>query len=713
MDRTRSLPYLVSLCATVTSTVASAQAPSAPADPEEIVITAMRSNKPGTSLPIKVDVFGREELRLQQSLASNPTEMLSNLIPSYSPGRQKLTSSGESFRGRRPLFLIDGVPQSNPLRDGRRDGFTIDTEMVDRVEVMFGANAIQGLGATGGIINYVTRRPPADGALEQRLSLASTANDDFDGDGIGWRAPFSIGQRFDAVDVMASVSVESRDLMFDGEGRPIGIDNVQGDIADSQSRNFFLKTGWEPDEQQRIQLTVNDFELEQDGDFDSVAGDRSAGLPATSVEGSPQGIQPINDVTTVSLDYSHADLAGGQVSAQVYYQDFAALFGGGSFGIFQDPEIAPVGELFDQSENNSEKIGTRFTYARQSLGGAPLDLVAGFDFIRDQTFQELALTGRNWVPEASFFNYAPFAQLDYQVLDGLSLSGGLRWEIATLDVDDFQTIAGNRSDFRSVRVAGGEPSFDEPLFNIGFTVNPLSELRLYGSFSEAFTMPDVGRVLRGISEEGLSVPDFLDLEPIVTDNLEFGGAYTVGMGELQVTWFQSEADFGSRLVPNADDIFELRRQPTQTEGWEIAGSLDPRPWLSLTAAYSLLDGEFDGDGDGRLESDLGAADIGPDRFTFTATVDPEGPLSGRVQVFSFLDETFRGGDGAVTAEFDGYTTVDASIAAELGLGTASLSISNLLDEQFITFFSQAATTRDDRFFAGRGRAFTASWDMQF
>jgi len=125
------------------------------------VVTTVRGGRPATTLPAKIDVIEAEAVVTQQSLATNPTELLSNLIPSFSPGRQKLTSSGESFRGRRPLFLVDGVPQSNPLRDGRRDGFTIGMDMIERVEVVFGANAIQGLGATGGIVNYITADPPA------------------------------------------------------------------------------------------------------------------------------------------------------------------------------------------------------------------------------------------------------------------------------------------------------------------------------------------------------------------------------------------------------------------------------------------------------------------------------------------------------------------------------------------------------------------------
>lgn len=669
------------------------------------VVAATRSGAGAASLPIKVDVIDDREIQLQRSLASTPTEVLSNVIPSFAPSRQKLTSSGESFRGRRPLFLIDGVPQSNPLRDGRRDGFTIDVEAIERVEVIFGANAIQGLGATGGIVNYVTVSPPETGELEQRVSVSTTASDELDGDGFGWRAHYLAAKRIGAFDLLGSISYERRGLQFDGSDRPIAIDNVQGDVADSNSRNFLGKIGWRPTAEQRLQLMVNDFRLAQDGDFDIVVGDRALGVPAVSVEGDPAGIEPINDVTTVSVDYEHGALAGGTLSVKGYVQDFSALYGGGIRETFQDPRIEPVGELFEQSQNNSQKYGARLTYARQGVAGSPVDIVAGFDFLRDETFQRLVHTDRNWVPETEFFNYAPFLQLDVQPLDLLSISGGMRWELTELDVGDFTALAGNRADFQRVDVTGGSPGFDEPLFNIGGVVTPAEGLRLYGTFSQAFTMPDVGRVLRGISVEGTAVEDFLALQPIKTDNLEFGGTYSTAWSTVGVTYFESTAELGSRLVPNVDGIFQVLRQPTKTSGWELTGRIEPLPSLAFGAGYSLLDGSFDGDGDGTLEADLGAADIGPDRLNLTMDVD-RGRFSGRLQAFTFFDRTFHDGDGVVSARFDGYTTVDGSVAAALGFSTVTLSVSNLFDEQYITYYGQAATDRDDRFFAGRGRTLT-------
>jgi iron complex outermembrane receptor protein len=677
------------------------------------VLATVRGSRAASSLPVKIEVVDGREIERQQTLAANPTELLANVIPSFSPGRQKLTSYGESFRGRRPLYLVDGVPQSNPLRDGRRDGFTVGLDVIERVEVVFGANALQGLGATGGIVNFITMDPPVSGDLEQRASLTTTSSDEFDGDGLGWGVHYSAAKRIGSVDVLGSVSWDRRGLQFDAEGRAIAIDNVQGDIADSESRALFGKVGWAPSPVQRVEVMVSDFELAQQGGFASVAGDRERGLPAVSVPGDPEGVQPINDVTTASLGYDHEEVVGGALSAKLYYQDFAALYGGGSYGIFQDPAYAPVGDLFDQSENNSEKLGTRLTWSASEPGGAPVSLVTGVDFLRDRTYQRLVQTDRNWVPETTFRNYAPFVQADVDPVGWLTLSGGVRWELAQLDVPGFTTLAGNRSDLEPVRVEGGSPGFDEPLFNVGAVITPVPGLRLYGTLAQAFTMPDVGRVLRGVSEPGTAVEDFLDLQPIETDNVEVGISWGTGVSAASLTWFSSESELGSRLVPNEDGIYQVRRQPVRTRGWEATGRVDPSDVLSLTAAYSVLEGRYDADDDGTFDTDLGAADIGPDRFNLGATLFPAGRVSGRIQAFHYFDRDFHDADDVVVSSFDGYTTVDASLSGRLGLATVTLSVANLLDEQYITYYGQAGTDRDDRYFAGRGRTLTLRIGTRF
>lgn len=83
--------------------------------------------------------------------------------------------------GRTPLYLVDSIPQSTPLRDGKRSGFTIDPAFVERVEAIYGANAIQGSSATGGVINYVTVDPSWTGEWLNRITVEITSDDLEDG----------------------------------------------------------------------------------------------------------------------------------------------------------------------------------------------------------------------------------------------------------------------------------------------------------------------------------------------------------------------------------------------------------------------------------------------------------------------------------------------------------------------------------------------------
>ena len=111
---------------------------------EEVIVSASRTNKPITAIPNTVKVIDREALESQLATSTSLLDGLSFAVPSLTPAHQKMTSNGVTLRGRTPLYMADGIPQSTPLRNGERSGFTIDPAFIDRVEVIYGANAIQG-----------------------------------------------------------------------------------------------------------------------------------------------------------------------------------------------------------------------------------------------------------------------------------------------------------------------------------------------------------------------------------------------------------------------------------------------------------------------------------------------------------------------------------------------------------------------------------------
>lgn len=674
-------------------------------------VEALRVPQSAAAVPNTVTLVEQDELEKQIMVSDDLSSVLGNLVPSFSPSRQKLTSSGEALRGRSPLYMIDGVPQSNPLRDSAREGHTIDPDLLGRIEVVNGSNAVQGMGASGGIINLQTRDMAVAEQWTHEIKLRMTSPDDFDSDGLGYKAVYLGGRVWNSADLTIGGTYQSRGLYFDADGRPIGIDTTQGDLADSISRDLFFKAGYALTSAQRIQLMVNDFRLRGNGDYTFVPGDRDTGVPTLAEPGQPDGFPAENDVTTASLDYSHEALWDGELRAQAFYQDFAALFGGGTFATFQDPAIAPDGTLFDQSQNESRKHGLKLSYSRARVGVPGLGVTGGVDYLQDETKQVLAHTGRAWVPETTFKNWAPFVQLNQNLFAGrLLLSGGLRYEIAKLEVNDYTTIAGAGG----VDVAGGEPAFDELLPNAGVVVDVGGGWSLYGSYSEGFTMPDVGRVLRAVNTAGQNVDDLLQLQPVISDNRELGADYDNGRLTLHAAYFWSDSDLGSRLQ-NVGGVFEVRREKTEIRGFELSAAHALTEQTRVGALYSLVRGEYDSDGDGAVDTDLGGNNVSPDRLNLYVEWDEQRrmPLAGRFQVSHFFDRDFGGADAPADQNFDGYLLADLALGKTTGIGTFWFGIENLFDEQYITYYSQTATNLDDRYFAGRGRTLTLSYQTQF
>lgn len=675
---------------------------------DEIVVTAARVEKPITAIPNTVKVLDRETLEQQLSVSASLLDSLSFSIPSLAPARQKMTSSGVTLRGRTPLYLVDGIPQSTPLRNGERSGFTIDPAFVDRVEVIYGANAIQGVGATGGVINIVTTPAPGTGDPLIRVNTSVTS-DDFEDDGFHYRAAGLFGKSFGATDAVIGAAIEKRGLYYDGDDNAVAIDPTQGDLADSFSGNVFAKLGLDFGEKKRVEFTGNYFKLEGDGDYVRLAGDRAAGVPATSERGEPDGDPTYNEAINLALTYTDDDLAGGKLSIAGFFYDLYALYGGDTFPVFQDASLAPVGALFDQSALDSRKYGAKLTYVRQDAFWRGLQIALGGDYLHDETYQELAQTGRIWVPRMRFEGIAPFLQLEQALFDAkLRLSGGVRWENVTLKTPSFTTIASANSTF----VEGGEPSFDKLLKNAGAVIEPLDGFTVFSSYAQGFTMPDAGLILRAVNTPGQAVESLVDLQPVIADNIELGAAFRRGGLDLAASYFWSDSDLGSRIQV-VNGAGQIRRERTEISGFEFSGSYRLPAGFGFGANYAKLDGRYDSDGDDAVDRDLDGRNISPDRLNAFVEAPLFDKLWGRLQSSTFFDRTFEG--GLPEHNFEGYTLVDLLFTYNAPrIGEISLSLQNILDRQYLTYYAQTVSfVNDETFVSGRGRAITLAWKYEF
>lgn len=699
---------------------------------DAVIVTGTRTPKAVDRIAGAITVVSAEEVQHTLLLTEDATAVLARTVPGYAESSQAMSNSGETLRGRIALRLFDGIPQGSPLREGTRNGTFTDMGIVGRIEVINGPSASEGIGAAGGIINYLSKDPTVEG---HETTLVSRFSTQFGSDSGGWKLGLNHAYKEDNADFIGGVSFIDRGISYDGDGRRIGM-NTSGSVSDSEATNVFLKGGINFGEggEQRLQATYSRFRIDGQGNYVQVLGCRFVGptcptpITNTSERGQIFGQKAeFNHFDQYAVKYTHGDLFGGTFVADVYLADQAMRFlpENGDDRQLTRPPIADANRIFDQSEITSDKKGLRLSWTRSTLFNIPgLELRTGVDIVEDTAAQRLALTDRIWVPPLQYESTAPYLQLSYDI-GPITLSGGYRREDGELMVEDYTTTA-----FRnSVFVRGGGVNYVEGLTNFGAIWRITEGWSIFASVGEGFTLPNVGIPLRNINVPGQSVDRIEDLGAIVVENTEFGFNWRGQNGSLSGSHYDSESDFGASLLidPTTND-FILNRAPVRIKGVELSAEWRFNDQLRVNAIYSRIRGEtafWSADPANRFPAGgfnrpMGVLDINPDKIaasvtwrflpnadlTLGATRLADRSLSGSdvrafdARAFSYSEQTF------------GYTLFDLGINyATDRFGKLSLGIENLTDKQYILSWSQLEGFQN--YWAGRGRMISITHNIVF
>ena len=706
-----ALPALVSLLLAAFASAPSAQqTTSAPEDPSQTltttVITGTRTPKAVDKIPGAVTVITPEEIAHTRALTEDVTAVLARTVPGYAESSQALSNTGETLRGRTALRLFDGVPQTSPLREGNRSATFTDMGIIGRIEVINGPSASEGIGASGGIINYLSRVPRKPGT---EVNITTRLQSQFHDDSLGWKVGLDVAHKSDTYDLLVATSFIDRGISYDGNGRRIGL-NTSGSLADTETKNLFLKLGTDfgPGKNQRLQATLSRFYIVGKGNYILVDGDRDGGTTNTSERGQPLGAKAsFNDFKQGALSYTYDGLFGGTFTAHVYKASQAMRFDPEDGADRQDPLIRPLGTLIDQSEINSQKRGLRTSWTRGDLFIPGLELRAGIDLVEDEVQQKLALTDRLWVPPMLYKSTAPWVQLAYDI-GPVTLTAGYRREDGELSVDDYVTTY-----FRNrVAVKGGTLSYTDDLPNYGIIWRLPQNVSVFASYSKGFSLPNVGIPLRNVNYPGQSVAGILDLQAIIVDNKEVGFNWRGARGSFGGSYYESESKFGVSLAidPVTND-FILRRQPIKIKGVEFAGDYNlSRDW-KVGGLYSRIRGKTVFVDGGPLEREMGVLDINPDKFGAWVQwrlSDRTDVRLGSTTLFSRDLNVGKSGE----EHTKGYTLVDLSANHDFGkYGKLTLGVENLTDRFYILSWSQVVGFRN--YWSGRGRMFSLSHSLKF
>ncbi|MEM8596674.1 MAG: TonB-dependent receptor [Pseudomonadota bacterium] len=651
--------------------------------PEILVEADNRVETPLDETTRSVTVVTEEEIEAQRSVTRNIGGIISNTTPGFSPSTEAQTNFGQTLRGRNFLTLIDGVPQSTPLRDGQRSLNSVDAASVERIEIIRGGTAVYGFGATGGLVNIITKRPD-EGTFNAnaRAGLTVSATRPV-ADSIGYEGSADMSGRVGAFDYALGGSYAMKPAAFDAEGDRIPAQTLggQGGLSDADSINLFGKIGFNFDEdRQRIQIGALYYDFEQDSEWAGVsfAGDPSQDIKTPAVFGDFNPVNPGTENVNATVEYSHSDLFGSTLKAQAFYTDLDVIFG----------KFPP----FAQTRIESEKLGGRVTVNTPvPLEVLPFEVTWGIDLLSDET-KQTATDGPTTSPFADQFAIAGFAQLDVPVGRWGKISGGIRHEAISIDVSDFTNVSGNP-------VNGGELKYNETLFNLTGTVFVTDEIDIYGGFSQGFTVADI---VRSIRDGSFANATEAEAEAQRTNNYELGIRYAGGRIEASAVGFLSTSDNGTTFEV---DTINIQKQPERIYGVEATIGAQVLEGLRLGGTFTWLRGRVDTNDDGEFNEDLPSTRVPPIKLTAFADWLPLDGVTTRVQVTHVgsrsPDSTAFGG----TSDIDSYTVVDAYATVELGPGEVQLGVNNLFNADYTPLINQAY---DSSFAYARGPGTTIS-----
>jgi iron complex outermembrane recepter protein len=677
----------------------------------ELVVTATRTEEELENVPRSVTVITREEIEAQSIISQDLAGLLGRLVPGMPPP----TGSNRdlTIRGRSPLLLINGVPVTSNFSNGRaiRDLRSIAPDAIERIEVIRGASAIYGNGATGGVINIITRQAEEEG-LEVTTEVEATAPlGELEGDGFGFLGSQSIAISEGAWDLLGSLSYRDEGVYYDTESNVIPFQARSP--AEANTLQLLGSVGVDLASDQRFQVTAtyNNEEFDPSYRSDPSVNSLESGTFSRALEGGqryigsdpPQGIN-----ASVNLRYTHDNLFGNsQLDAQAYYRYSEVDYEAFDYRPFDLPFIISFPE-------NSEVWGGRLQLNTDISNS--LNVLWGVDYSRESNVaigfkydpEEYDRTSARVLQVIDRFEAFPryrvenlglFAQTEWNASPEWIFSGGLRYERINADVNDYFDL------FANTTFGGGSLNVDDVVFNVGAVYKPTENVSLYASFAQGFSIIPIPLVFGGATA-GFDLDEDINLSsPQRVDNYEIGVRSNWGDLEASIAAFYSYSSLGqgfAELDGNEADK-ELIRVPQRNYG--IEASVDwqiSRTW-QVGGTLTWQESESNIDDDDEFEPLTG---VFAPPWKATAYIENETSpgWTNRLQLLYSGSSNRAFNAGVDRSPLEGYTLLDFTSTLQIGSGELSLGIENLLDSDYETVFNQSQAFSNAERFRGRGRS---------
>ncbi|WP_441351754.1 TonB-dependent receptor [Vibrio sp. JPW-9-11-11] len=684
---------------------------------DEMVVVSSRTPKAISDIPGTVWYIDSQQIEQEYRGGKTLGEILATSIPSLDVSSGARTNYGQNLRGRKMLVMIDGVSLQSSRQISRYMD-SIDPFNIERIEVLSGATSIYGAGASGGVINIVTKKADSqDLEFESYVGATSGLNSSQDFD---YKVAQSISGGNDKVSARASAVYSETQGFYDADGDIITPDISQGSLQFNQTVDLMATLGVNISDTKQLNLLAQYYDSQQDspyglyienGDFIDVR----KGFDSDREHGTKR----------MMLSASYVDDAfwGHQLIAEASYRH-------------EDQTYTPYYQSSGQQK--TDVLSLKAALAKQF---DKLNLVYGVDAYQDKLDSNQALydstiannsgnlINRTYAevgryPGVEVASVAGFVQADYQITEDWSLEGGFRYQHMVNKIDDFigyqqqkKIAAGNG--LTADAVPGGETDYSVGLFNVGTIYHLDNHSQVWANFSQGFDLADPAKyygqgqyTLVGDHwqlDDSINVGDS-KMSGIKTDSIELGYRLDKNGLSLQTAAYYSSSDKSVKYNKTTLLIEELEDKK-RVYGLEAMATYWVNDQIELGASGHYVVSEIKDD-DGW--QDMTAGEASTSRANAWAGWYDDA-LALKLQSQTMFDYT-----DAENNQLDGYTVFDLVGSYQLPVGSLGFGIQNLFDHDYTTIWGQRAqilySTHYDAAaydYKGRGRTYSVNYQVKF
>ncbi|MGR3978654.1 TonB-dependent receptor [Acinetobacter sp. 1207_04] len=689
-----------------------------------IVMTATRTPKSISEIAGTVQTISADEIAQQAGPGRKVADILAQLVPSLAPSSGTSSNYGQTMRGRNVLVMIDGVSQTGS-RDVARQLNSISPNMIDHIEVVSGATSIYGSGATGGIINIITKRADKSKPFSFQTKVGVTSADNFRGDSLAYQVGQTASFANDKVDGFFGIDYTNRGSQFDGNGNRISLSPWQGSTINTDTIDVNGRLNFNLTDSQSLSFGAQYYKDEQDTKY---GPDYSYLLTKTdpsykAIKGWSLDNQPFTERYAFNTQYQNQDFLGQVLNVEAYYRNEKSRFV--PYGYSKD------GTNVKQSQSNVDYAGIRSTLqSDMTVADRDLKLTYGldYDWEKDHQWADYYTPSNNGLvyiptgekqgsgPDTQIQNIGTFVQGDYAFTDHLNIQAGVRYQYVQADTDSYLTA---RTPY--TLMAADSTDSDKFLFNLGMVYKLTDAQQIYANFSQGYSYPDVQRVLRDVAAYTLTTSG---VAPITVNSYELGWRLNEDTGlNLGLTGFYNTSD---KVVQfNSDRSVNVVDTDQRVYGVEATVSYPFMENYKVGGTLGYTQGQYKDAANNWHE--LNTFAVSPVKGTLFAEWNNTAGYGVRAQMLAIkgTDKAYKDDlalkaagitDANSAAEIKGYTIMDVLAHFPVAKGRLDFGVYNLWGNQYKTVFAQqAAVTNVNSLLAipAEGRTFAVSYTVNY